>query len=90
MTAATHRKGCHGDKGVQACRVRSVSGTQLELVRGGSREADNSQHRPSVERASSEGSELTIPRGVQAESDQPSTGKIVKSTNGYRVGLGTR
>lgn len=86
MTAATHLKDCHGDKGVQACRVRSVSGTQLELVHGGS----NSQHRPSVERAYSEGSELTIPRGVQAESDQLSTGKIVKSTNGYRVGLGAR
>lgn len=41
-----------------------------------------------VERANLKSSELTILRGMQAESGQPSTGKIGKSTSGYKVGVG--
>lgn len=37
-----------------------------------------------VGRANLKGSELTVLRGMQAESGQPSTGKLVKSTQWIR------
>lgn len=41
-----HPKSCQADEGAQTCRVASVMGTQLELVCGASREADNGLHTP--------------------------------------------
>lgn len=41
-----------------------------------------------VKRANLRGSELTILGGMQAESGQPSTGKLGKSTSAHKVGVG--
>lgn len=65
-------------------------GTQLELVCGASGEADNGLHTPLRGKANLRGSE-TVLRGMQAESGQPSTGKLGKSTSGAtKLVWGTR